>query len=203
MGFEETNITKQGYAIEYDFFDPRDLLHSLETKHIKGLYFAGQINGTTGYEEAAAQGLMAGINAALKIQNKKEWTPGRHEAYVGVLIDDLVTLGTKEPYRMFTSRAEYRLILREDNADMRLTKKGRELGLVDDKLWQKHLDKEKQSKDELKALKNRKIKPKTKEAETLEANDGREGGSNKNTPRTFKKTCHKVQPPPRTQLKPN
>ena len=178
-GFEETNITKHGYAIEYDFFDPRDLLHSLETKHIKGLYFAGQINGTTGYEEAAAQGLMAGINAALKIQNKKEWTPGRHEAYVGVLIDDLVTLGTKEPYRMFTSRAEYRLILREDNADMRLTKKGRELGLVDDKLWQKHLDKEKQSKDELKALKNRKIKPKTKEAETLETMTGERVGATK------------------------
>ena len=163
-GFEETKITKQGYAIEYDFFDPRDLRHSLETKHIQGLYFAGQINGTTGYEEAAAQGLMAGINATLRIQNKKEWTPGRHEAYVGVLIDDLVTLGTKEPYRMFTSRAEYRLILREDNADMRLTKKGRELGLVDDKLWYKHLDKERQSKDELNALKTRKIKPESKEA---------------------------------------
>ena len=179
VGFEETSITKQGYAIEYDFFDPRDLFHSLETKHIKGLYFAGQINGTTGYEEAAAQGLMAGINAALKIQNKKEWTPGRHEAYVGVLIDDLVTLGTKEPYRMFTSRAEYRLILREDNADMRLTKKGRELGLVDDKLWQKHLDKEKQSKEELKALKNRKIKPKSKEAETLELMTGERVGATK------------------------
>ena len=180
LGFEETNITKQGYAIEYDFFDPRDLLHSLETKHVAGLYFAGQINGTTGYEEAAAQGLMAGINAALKIQNKEEWTPGRHEAYVGVLIDDLVTLGTKEPYRMFTSRAEYRLILREDNADMRLTKKGRELGLVDDDLWYKHLDKEKQSKEELKALKIRKIKPKSKEAKTLERETGEKVGVSKN-----------------------
>ena len=178
-GFEETKITKQGYAIEYDFFDPRDLRHSLETKHIQGLYFAGQINGTTGYEEAAAQGLMAGINATLRIQNKKEWTPGRHEAYVGVLIDDLVTLGTKEPYRMFTSRAEYRLILREDNADMRLTKKGRELGLVDDKLWYKHLDKEKQSRDELKALKNRKIKSQSREAKTLELATGEIVGATK------------------------
>ena len=197
LGFEETNITKQGYAIEYDFFDPRDLLHSLETKHVAGLYFAGQINGTTGYEEAAAQGLMAGINAALKIQNKEEWTPGRHEAYVGVLIDDLVTLGTKEPYRMFTSRAEYRLILREDNADMRLTKKGRELGLVDDDLWYKHLDKEKQSKEELKALKTRKIKPKSKEAKTLERETGEKVGVSKNHHELLKRPAIKYTNLPR------
>lgn len=166
-GFENAHITRPGYAIEYDYFNPQDLQYSFETKAIKGLFFAGQINGTTGYEEAGAQGLLAGLNAALQVQGKEPWCPERDQAYIGVLADDLITMGTREPYRMFTSRAEYRLLLREDNADMRLTEKGRELGLVDDVRWRAFCEKRDAIEREQARMKTTWIQPGSPEAAAI------------------------------------
>ncbi|WP_029132203.1 tRNA uridine-5-carboxymethylaminomethyl(34) synthesis enzyme MnmG [Sedimenticola selenatireducens] len=168
-GFAEARIMRPGYAIEYDFFDPRDLRPSLETRFIEGLFFAGQINGTTGYEEAAAQGLLAGLNAVLKLRDQAAWCPRRDEAYLGVLVDDLISKGTQEPYRMFTSRAEFRLLLREDNADLRLTEQGRRLGLVADERWQRFEQKREAIEREQQRLRDIWVQPNSPLAEQVTA----------------------------------